>query len=79
MSQPSGTELKIHRIRARVHQYRVAQRIGIPPSTLSDYENGRKPLTTERAALIARAIDELAGTSVADALRTHGEVANAVA
>jgi DNA-binding transcriptional regulator YdaS (Cro superfamily) len=60
MSNPSGLDLKLARIRTGQRQYRVAQRLGIPASLLCDYENGRRPLSPERAETILRAIQDLA-------------------
>jgi transcriptional regulator with XRE-family HTH domain len=54
-----GMELKLRRIRAGLRQYRVAQELGIPPSILCDYENGRKPIPPRRGQRILAAIDRL--------------------
>jgi transcriptional regulator with XRE-family HTH domain len=54
-----GMELKLQRIRAGLRQYRVAQELGIPPSTLCDYENGRKPVSSRQGQRILDAIDRL--------------------
>jgi len=54
-----GMELKLLRVRAGLRQYRVAQELGIPPSTLCDYENGRKPIPSRRGQHILQAIDRL--------------------
>ena len=55
-----GMGLKLLRVRAGVRQYRVAQELGIPPSTLCDYENGRRPLPPRQGRRILAAIDRLA-------------------
>ena len=60
MHRVTGIELKLLRVRRGVRQYRVAQRLGIPPSTLCDVENGRRALAPAMAERIARAIDDLA-------------------
>jgi transcriptional regulator with XRE-family HTH domain len=57
-----GIELKLLRIRAGLRQYRVAQELGIPPSTLCDYENGRKPIPPRQGQHILDAISRLSLT-----------------
>jgi putative transcriptional regulator len=54
-----GIELKLLRVRAGLRQYRVAQELGIPPSTLCDYENGRKSVSSRQGQRILDAIDRL--------------------
>jgi transcriptional regulator with XRE-family HTH domain len=54
-----GMELKLLRVRAGLRQYRVAQELGIPPSTLCDYESGRKPVPPRQGQRILQAIDRL--------------------
>lgn len=54
-----GMELKLRRIRAGLRQYRVAQDLGIPPSTLCDYESGRKPVPVHQGQRILAAIARL--------------------
>ncbi len=61
MKSHGGIELKLMRVRLGVRQYRVAQVLGIPPSSLCDIENGRRPVGPIEAAKIAEAIRELAG------------------
>jgi len=56
----TGIELKILRIRAGVRQYRVAQALGIPPTTLCEWENGRAPMPPGQAGRVDRAIRRLA-------------------
>jgi transcriptional regulator with XRE-family HTH domain len=58
-----GMELKLSRIRAGLRQYRVAQELGIPPATLCDYENGRKPIPPRQGQRILEAIDRLSLSS----------------
>ena len=58
-----GMELKLHRVRAGLRQYRVAQELGIPPSILCDYENGRKPIPVRQGQRILAAIDRLSLSS----------------
>jgi transcriptional regulator with XRE-family HTH domain len=55
-----GMQLKLLRVRAGVRQYRVAQELGIPASTLCDWENGRRPLSARAAVRIEQAIERLA-------------------
>jgi transcriptional regulator with XRE-family HTH domain len=57
-----GMELKLLRVRAGLRQYRVAQELGIPPSTLCDYENGRVPIPSRQGQRILQAIDRLSLT-----------------
>jgi transcriptional regulator with XRE-family HTH domain len=54
-----GIDLKLRRIRAGLRQYRVAQELSIPPSTLCDYENGRKPVPPRQGQRILAAINHL--------------------
>jgi transcriptional regulator with XRE-family HTH domain len=54
-----GLELKVRRIRAGLRQFRVAQELGIAPSMLCDYENGRKPVSSRQGQRILEAIDRL--------------------
>ena len=56
-----GMDLKVLRVRAGLRQYRVAQELGIPPSTLCDWENGRLPVPPAQAARIVEAIRRLSG------------------
>jgi DNA-binding transcriptional regulator YiaG len=56
----TGIDLKVRRVRARLKQYQLAQWLGIPPATLSHYENGRRPLPPGLAAAILEAIREVA-------------------
>jgi DNA-binding XRE family transcriptional regulator len=56
---PRGLDLKLMRVRSGVRQYRVAQLLGMPPSTLCDIENGRRAIGPRLAARIAGAIEEL--------------------
>jgi putative transcriptional regulator len=58
-----GMALKLLRVRAGLRQYRVAQELGIPPSTLCDYENGRKPIPSRQGQRILKAIDRLSLSS----------------
>jgi DNA-binding transcriptional regulator YiaG len=57
-----GMELKLLRVRAGLRQYRVAQELSIPPSTLCDYENGRKAIPSRQGQRILQAIDRLSLT-----------------
>jgi transcriptional regulator with XRE-family HTH domain len=59
-----GVELKLLRIRAGLRQYRVAQELGIPPSILCDFENGRKPIPPRQGQRILAAIDQLSLTGI---------------
>jgi transcriptional regulator with XRE-family HTH domain len=52
-------ELKLRRIRAGLRQHRVAQELNMPPLTLCDYENGRKPVPPRQVQRILAAIDRL--------------------
>ena len=54
-----GMELRLLRIRAGLRQYRVAQELGIPPSVLCDYENGRRPVPAHQRERILAAIERL--------------------
>lgn len=61
MRSGRGIELKLLRVRAGVRQYQVARELGIPSSTLCDWENGRKPIPPRRAEEITAAIERLTG------------------
>jgi DNA-binding XRE family transcriptional regulator len=54
-----AAELKLLRIRAGLRQCRVAQELGIPPSTLCDFESGCKPIPLRQGQRILAAIDRL--------------------
>ena len=54
-----GMELRLLRVRAGLRQYRVAQELGIPPSVLCDYENGRRPVPAHHRERILAAIERL--------------------
>ena len=54
-----GVELKLLRIRAGLRQYRVAQELSVPPTTLCDWENGRKPVPPRQGQRILAAIARL--------------------
>ncbi len=66
MHHTSGIDLKLLRVRSGLRQYAVAQRLGIPPSTLCAIENGRRPLVPEQADRIATAIHAMAPASMAE-------------
>jgi DNA-binding transcriptional regulator YiaG len=55
-----GMELKLRRVRAGLRQYQLAQELGIPPSTLCEWENGRKLVPPQQAERIIAAINRLA-------------------
>lgn len=55
-----GLDLKLRRIRAGIRQYRVAQELGIPPTTLCDWENGRRLIPARQHARILEILDRLA-------------------
>ena len=59
-----GMELKLARVRANLRQYVVAQALGIPPSTLCDYENGRKVIPSRQGQRILEVIDRLSLTGL---------------
>lgn len=66
----NGMELKLLRVRAGVRQYRVAQDLGIPPSTLCEWENGRAPIPPHHAERVLAAIQKLSAVSAPEV--THG-------
>ena len=55
----TGLDIKIERIRAGVRQYHVAGALRISQTTLSQIENGQKPVTQERLSEIAKVIRDL--------------------
>ncbi len=55
-----GRDLAMRRICASVRQYQVAKKLGIWPTTLSDYERGLRPISRELQLKIENAIAELA-------------------
>ncbi len=55
-----GLDLKLERVRLGLRQYRVAQALGIPQSTLWAIESGRKPIRIDEAERIVRAMRDLA-------------------
>ncbi|MGH2531565.1 MAG: hypothetical protein ACRDJW_04590 [Thermomicrobiales bacterium] len=56
----NGTDVKVERVRRKVKQYRLAAALGITQSELCAVENGRKPITHDRAITIRNVIRELA-------------------
>ena len=42
VTKVKGLDIKIARLKAGLHQYDVAARLGIPPSRLSEIESGRR-------------------------------------
>jgi transcriptional regulator with XRE-family HTH domain len=48
----TGLELLLLRRAARVRQYVLAARLGVPPSTLSEYENGHREIPPALAAQV---------------------------
>jgi DNA-binding XRE family transcriptional regulator len=60
-----GQDLKIRRIRAGIRQYRIAQELGIAPTTMNDWENERKPIPPRQCARIIAAIERLSGYGMA--------------
>jgi len=57
-----GIDLKLRRIRAGLRQFRVARDLGISPSVLCDWENGRKPIPLRQKQRILDVIDRLSLT-----------------
>ena len=47
-----GFDIMVIRRRAGLSQWRLAQRLGIPPQRLSDYETGKRPIADELKARI---------------------------
>lgn len=58
-----ASDLRALIARARVPVYRVAARVGLHPSTLSLFLNGRRPLTEALARAVVEAVEELSGES----------------
>ena len=56
----TGLELKLERTRLGLRQYRLAQRLGLPPTTIWLIESGRRPVGPEDARRILAAMRELA-------------------
>ena len=59
-------DLMVHRLRAGLRQYRVAQEAGIPPSLLSELETGRRPLTPRQHERLVAALDRLSPGGMAE-------------
>ena len=56
----NGLDIKIERVRLGLRQYRVAGELGIPQTTLSLWESGRKPIPPGQIPRITAAIHQLA-------------------
>jgi hypothetical protein len=56
----NGVDIKIERVRHGLRQYRVAAVLGITQSELCAVENGRKPISRERAHSIVQTVREMA-------------------
>lgn len=46
------SELRIRRMKASVTQFRLASILGVPPSRVSDWENGAAPIGEDEEALL---------------------------
>ncbi len=55
-----GTDLKLERTRHGVRQYRLAQALGVPSTTIWAIESNRKPVAPDLAAVITETIRALA-------------------
>ncbi len=55
-----GTDLKLERTRHGVRQYRLAQTLGVPSTTIWAIESNRKPVPLDLAAVITETIRALA-------------------
>jgi DNA-binding XRE family transcriptional regulator len=51
------TELKVKRVKSGIKQYRLAQLLGISPTELSLYEQGRRHCPTDVRYRIARILE----------------------
>lgn len=56
----NGEDLRIARVLRHVSQWKLAARIGIPATRLSEIENGKRQPTPEMIKQILAAIEELA-------------------
>ena len=59
----TGLDLKLERVRLGLRQYRVAAAIDVPQSRLSQWENGKQPVTPEQAAAVRDAMRTMVATS----------------
>ncbi len=55
----NGIELKCERIRARIPQYRLAARLGITQTELSEYENEKKRIPRGLEESIRQTIEKM--------------------
>jgi len=60
-----GQDLKIRRIRAGICQYRIAQELGIAPTTVNEWENEKRPIPPRQCVRIIAAIERLSGCGLA--------------
>lgn len=65
--------LKHYRTRAGLTQAALAERVGISPRTLQDYEQGKKPLEGARAITVLNMARAL-GCTVEDLIDTHDQI-----
>ena len=63
----NGLDLKIERVRRGLKQYRVAAALDIPQSRLSQWENGKQPMTPEQERSAFEALHRLVQTPRTDA------------
>jgi transcriptional regulator with XRE-family HTH domain len=54
----NGIEIKCERIRAKIPQYRLAAKLGITQTELSQYESERKPLPIQLENRIRKTIEK---------------------
>ena len=55
-----GMDLKVERVRLGLRQYRVAQALGVPATTIWQIESGRRHIPREQAIAIANTMRRLA-------------------
>ncbi len=53
-----GLDIKIARLKAGLHQYDLAARLGIAPSRLSEIESGRRKAAPEIVEQLFKILDE---------------------
>ena len=59
-----GLELKIERTKLGIRQYRLAQQLAVPPTTIWQIESGRRSVTPEEITRIHAAMRALAQQDV---------------
>jgi transcriptional regulator with XRE-family HTH domain len=57
--QSEGSRLKLARVRAGIRPTQLARALGIAPALLSDWEDGRRPISSWQRQQVLTVLDQL--------------------